>query len=703
MTKYDVELRIKKLRKEINHHRYLYHVLDRQELSDAALDSLKHELARLEEQYPDLITPDSPTQRVSGKPLDKFQKVRHRVRMTSLHDAFSEEELRDWEIRIQKFATSYSPRSSFGGAGKPQATSSEYFAEAKGDGFAISLVYQNGVLAAGATRGDGMVGEDVTQNVKTIESVPLRLEEEVNDVSEKNKEIREILRAFPRVKKAVSHIPATIEVRGEIYMEKKVFEGINRAQEKKGLPKFANPRNVAAGSVRQLDPKMTASRRLSFFAWDLVGELGQQTHEEEHLIMKVLGLPVVPLSKRCKNLEEVVHFQKEVGKKRERLPYLIDGIVVQVNDNIAFERLGIVGKAPRGAVAFKWPGVEATTIVRDITVQIGRTGVLTPVAILEPVAVGGVTVSRATLHNMDEINRLHVRVGDTVIIQRAGDVIPDIVRVLENLRPAGVKKFHMPRSFCEQRVVRKEGESAHKILHPEKCALVARERFYHFVSKSAFDIEGLGPKIVDRLIDERLAQDPADLFLLKEGDLKPLERFQEKSAENLIYAIHAKTEVELSRFIQALGILHVGEETAIDLVEHFGTLEALQKAPLDDLETVPNIGGVVARSIYEWFHRKVNREFLKKLFRAGVRPKSHKPQATSHKLKGKTFVLTGSLENMSRDEAKARIRALGGEMSESVSKKTSYVVVGADPGSKQEKAKQLGVTVINEKTFLKLL
>ncbi|MBI2121775.1 MAG: NAD-dependent DNA ligase LigA [Candidatus Sungbacteria bacterium] len=691
MNKQEAKERIEKLRKEINYHRYLYHVLDRQEISDAANDSLKHELAKIEERFPEFKTADSPTQRVGGRPLPGFKKIKHGSPMLSLNDVFTEEELRDWEERIKKLVTSY----------QLPATSLDYFAELKVDGFAISLIYENGIFKTGSTRGDGKIGEDVTENLKTIESIPLRL----HDPKEfsKEKEVREIFKKFPRVREAVSKIPGIIEVRGEVYMTKKSFEAVNKEQEKKGLPVFANPRNIAAGSMRQLDPKVAASRRLDFFAYDLVTDLGQKTHEEEHLIAKLFGFKTMDLVRRCDDLGEVMKFFREVGDKREKLPFLIDGVVAQVNSGDIFERLGVVGKAPRGAVALKFPGKEATTVVEDIIVQIGRTGVLTPVAVLKPVDVGGVMVSRATLHNMDEIKRLDVRSGDTVIVQRAGDVIPDIVKVFPNLRPKGSREFRMPRIFCGQKVVRREGESAHKILYPERCKLVVHEKFYHFVSKHAFDIQGLGPKIVDRLIEEGPVKDPADLFLLKESDVAPLERFAEKSAENLIRSIQEKKEIELPRFIYALGILHVGEETAIDLAGNFGTLEKLERASFEKLNGIMNIGPVVAQSIYEWFQEPRNKELIKKLLKVGVNPKSYKPPTTSHKLKGMTFVLTGGLESMSRDEAKARIRAWGGDISETVSKKTSYVVAGSDPGSKLKHAQKLGVKVIDEKEFLQLI
>ncbi len=678
--------RVKKLKKEINHHRYLYHVLNRQEISDAALDSLKHELAKIEKEHPELITLDSPTQRVAGKALAGFKKVRHQQRMLSLNDAFSEEEVREWEERIKKLSP---------------GTEVDYFAELKIDGFAISLIYEDGQFMSGSTRGDGVTGEDVTQNLRTIESIPLTLQhfEDVEFLSE----VKKIFHEFPRVKKAVSNMPKRFEIRGEVYMKKSAFEAVNREQRKKKLPLFANPRNIAAGSMRQLDPTMVASRGLDFLAYDLITDLGQETHEEEHLIAKLFGFTTAGMAERCESVEGIMKYGKHVQGEREKLDFLIDGIVVQVNSGALFDRLGVAGKAPRGAIAFKFPAEEATSEVEDIIVQVGRTGVLTPVAVLKPVVVGGVTVSRATLHNIDEIKRLGVRVGDTVIVQRAGDVIPDIVKVLTNLRPSKSKAFSMPHTFCGQLVVRKEGEVAHKILHPEKCELVVRERFYHFVSKGAFDIAGLGPKIIDRLLDEGLIQDPADLFTLKEDDIKMLERFGEKSAENIIASIQAKKEIELPRLIYGLGILHVGEETALDLAEHFGTLEKLAHLSKEDLEGVANIGIVVSHSIYEWFHSPEHQKFLAKLKSVGVSAKSVRSSRQPQKLKGLTFVLTGTLETLARDEAKRRIRELGGDVSESVSKKTGYVIVGSDPGSKADTAYKLGVKILKEKEFLNLI
>ena len=686
MDKKKAKERIEKLRKEINYHRYLYHVLDRQEISDAANDSLKHELEKLEKEFPKLITPDLPTQRVGGAVLSGFKKVRHSKRMLSLNDAFLEEELKEWVTRIEKLL----PREPL-----------DYFAELKVDGFAISLEYRNGILVRGSTRGDGITGEDITENLKTIESLPLQIHnpEEIS----KEKEIKKIFKEFPLVKKITIKIPETLEVRGEVYMTKKTFAEINREQKKRGSPPFANPRNVAAGSIRQLDPKITASRKLDFLAYDIVSDLGLETHEEKHALARVFGFKTINPAEQCKKTSDIVAFWKNVLDERERLPFLIDGVVIQVNSTKLFERLGVVGKAPRGALAFKFPAKEAVTILKEIVIQVGRTGVLTPVAVLEPVVVDGVTVSRATLHNMDEIERLDVRVGDTVIIQRAGDVIPDIVRVLKNLRPHSAKAFQMPKTFCGQNVRRTPGEVAHRIMNPEQCELVERKRLYHFASKHAFDIKGLGPKIIDRLADENLIQDAADLFNLKEGDIAPIERFAEKSAGNIIHAIQSKKEIEFPRFIYALGIPHVGEETALDLAKRFGTLEKLEQASLEELNAIPNIGPIVTESIHQWFNEKRYKIFLKKLRDAGVRSKHFRSGKETGKLHNQTFVLTGTLERLTRDEAKMRIREHGGNVSETVSKNTDYAVVGETPGSKLKQAKNLGVTTLNETEFLSLI
>ena len=676
MDKKQVKKRIEKLKKEINHHRYLYHVLDHQEISDAALDSLKHELYKLEQEHPEFITSDSPTQRVGGKPLGKFEKVRHKVPMLSIEDVFGEEELEAWQERMQKLVPS---------------EKLDYFSEMKIDGFAISLIYKNGVFVEGSTRGNGIIGENVTQNLKTIESIPLNLfihGKMPNKNTEKN--TRRLIEK------------GKIEIRGEVYMSKKAFEKVNKQREKQGLSLYANPRNTAAGSIRQLDPKLAAFRDLNFLAYDLVTDLGQTTHQEAHQITKVLGFKVDE-GKYCKDLKAIADFYKQVKKKREKLLFQIDGLVVSVNNNKVFEKLGSVGKSHRGMIASKFPAKQATTVIEDIKVQVGRTGALTPVAYLEPIQLGGTTISRATLHNEDEIKRLGVKIGDTVIVQRAGDVIPDVVQVLLRLRTNKEKGFRMPRKcpICGSPVIRPEGEVIHRCSNL-RCGTVQKKSLHHFVSKKAFDIVGLGPKIINQLMDEGLISKPADLFELKEGDLMPLERFAEKSAENLVEAMEDSKKIPLFRFIYALGIRHVGEESAINLANHFKNLKNLKKAEIDDLLKVKDIGEVVAKSIYNWLKNKRNLKLLEKLDKVGVRIQYPKKLLTK-KLQAKTFVLTGELESLTRDEAKEKIRELGGDISSSVSKNTGWVVAGKEPGSKQDKAKKLGVKIIKEKQFLKMI
>ena len=638
MTKQEAKQRIAKLKKEIDHHRYLYHVLDRQEISDSALDSLKKELFDLEQEFPDLITLDSPTQRIGGKPLKEFKKVKHSSPMLSFNDAFSEKDMKDWLERLSKLTKE----------------KIDFYCELKIDGLAIELDYKNNSFT-GSTRGDGFVGEDITENLKTVEAIPLSLDK-------------------------------NIIVRGEVFIPKKVFEKFKH--------KYANPRNLAAGSVRQLDPKITASRKLDCFIYDIFIDV--ETHEEKHKALKKLGFKTNPYNKYCKNLEEVFAFHKHINKIRDKIPYEIDGIVVLINSNKLFDKLGSVGKAPRGAIAYKFAGKQATTVVEDIKVQIGRTGALTPVAHLKPVQLAGITISRATLHNEDEIKRLGLKIGDTVIISRAGDVIPDIIKVLPKLRNGKEKKFVMPRvcPACGGKVIRKT--ALHYCSNPN-CFAQRKEYFYHFVSKSAFDISGLGPKIIDQLIEANLVSDPADLFDLEKGDLIPLERFAEKSADNLIEALNVK-EIDLPRFIYSLGIRNVGEETAIDLAKRF-SLDELKKAKLKELESLQDIGPIVAKSIYNWFRQERNILFLEKLLKK-VKVKKVK---FKNKLKDKVFVLTGELDSMTRDEAKDRIRDLGGDVSSSVSGNTDYVVVGSEPGSKYNKAKKLKVPVIKEKEFLDLL
>ena len=658
--------RIEKLKEVINYHRYLYHVLNRQEISDAALDSLKHELYQLEEHYPEFITPDSPTQRVAGEPLEGFVKVKHEIPMLSIEDVFSEKELLDWEDYLKRLQPSRPPF--------------EYFAELKIDGFAITLIYETGILKCGATRGDGKVGEDVTQNLKTIESIPLKL-----------RECRYLTSPAKR-----------IEIRGEVYMRKEAFEKVNQERKKKGEALYANPRNLAAGSIRQLDPKLAASRPLEFLAYDLVTDLGQKTHSEEHQILKALGFKTDTWAKICQNLEEVIGLWRKIAKERTTLPHLIDGVVVIVNDNDLFSKLGVVGKSPRGMRAFKFSPEQATTILKDIKLQVGRTGAITPVAYLKPVEVGGVTVSRATLHNTEEIKRLGVKIGDTVIVGRAGDVIPEVIKVLPKLRTGKEKKFQMPKvcPVCGRKLVRKAKEVVWRCENPD-CQARRREFLYHFTSKKAFDIEGLGPKIIDQLIDENLISRAPDVFELKEGDLLLLERFAEKSAQNLVQALSNSKKITLPRFIYSLGIRHVGEETAIDLARYFGSIDKLKKSSREELEKIPDIGGKVSESIYNWFQQKRNQKLIDDLIKVGV--KILPPEIIGKKLQGLTFVITGTLELMSRTEAEKKIRLQGGHPLSSLSKQTDYLVVGSEPGSKYERAKELGVRTINEKEFLHLI
>jgi len=676
MTRKEAKQRIEKLRKVIDYHRYLYHVLNRQEISDAVLDSLKHELYKLELKYPEFITPDSPTQRVAGSVLEGFAKVRHEIPMISLEDIFSEEELKDWQEYLQRLE----PAAEF-----------EFFSELKIDGFAITLIYENGIFLAGATRGSGSIGEDVTQNLKTIESIPLRLE------------IREKLPGNEEIAKNLSKLieKGKIEIRGEVYMEKKAFEKFNEEQKKKGLAVFANPRNLAAGSIRQLNPKLAASRPLRFLAYDIITDFGQTKHSQEHRILTALGFKTDP-GRECQSLEEAVEFWREVAKKRETLPFLIDGIVINLDDNSLFKKLGVVGKTPRGSRAFKFAPEQATTVIEDIKLQVGRTGAVTPVAHLKPVQVGGVTITRATLHNEDEIKRLGVKIGDTVIVGRAGDVIPDIVKVLPELRTGKEREFHFPKNcpVCLTRLSTPVGKAIWRCPNP-KCPARKRESLYHFTSKKAFDIEGLGPKIIDQLVDENLISSAPDLFELKEGDLIPLERFAEKKTQNIIEAIQNSEKIPLVRFIYALGIRHVGEETAINLANVFGSIDKLRGASKEELEKIPDVGPEVSKSIYDWFKAKSNQKLIDDLIRVGV--KILVPERVGRKLAGETFIITGTLETMSRSEAEKKIRLLGGHPGSSLSKQTNYLVAGKTPGSKLERAKELGVKIIDEKEFLDLI
>mgnify|MGYP005838028261 CR=1 FL=1 len=691
MNKLEAKKRIEKLKREIDHHRYLYHVLDKQEISDAALDSLKKELDDLEHQYPALITSDSPTQRVGGEPLKEFKKVIHDYPMLSFKDAFTEKDMRDWVDRMNRYLN--------------QEINYSFYCEPKIDGLAISLMYENGVFVRGATRGNGKVGEDVTHNIKTISSIPMKIRinnELINSVSRNiNQREKKEHKIVDNLLKKLN-IKDRFEVRGEVYLELKEFDKLNKKRKKEELSLYANPRNVAAGSIRQLDSGITAERNLKFFAYSVVTDFGQITHEQEHILLKKIGFRTNQYAQYIENLSDVFAYHGMVGNIREKIDYEVDGIVAIVNDNNLFNRLGIVGKAPRGAMAYKFPGIEATTVVEDIKIQVGRTGTLTPVAILKPVNVGGVTVTHATLHNEDEIERLGLKIGDTVIIQRAGDVIPDIIEVLPDLRTGNEKVFKMPANCpeCGKKSIKPEGEVNYYCSNP-KCFARLKRGISHFISKKAFDIDGLGPKIIEQLIQNDLIQDPADIFNLRESDLLPLERFAEKSADNIIKSIRASKKIELGRLLYALGIRHVGEETAHDLARYYGDLNKIIKAEIEELEALHDIGDVVAKSIFEYFNDKKNIKLIKKLMASGIN--IIKPQKSINILAGKTFVITGTLSDISREEVKKEIRNLGGNVSGSVSKNIDYLIKGEKAGSKYKKAKAVGVKILNEEEFKKLL
>ncbi|AKM82020.1 MAG: ligase, NAD-dependent, DNA ligase (NAD+) protein [Berkelbacteria bacterium GW2011_GWE1_39_12] len=667
-TKEDAKFRAEKLRKLIDDLRFRYHVLDDPTVTDEIYDSLTRELVGIESQFPDLKTADSPTQRVGGEPLKEFQQVKHVSPMLSLTDVFDEQELKNWENRIFRLAS------------EKEIKESGFYCEIKMDGLAISLIYENGILIQAATRGNGQIGEDVTENVKTIQSIPLKLRED-----------------------STFYTANRIEVRGEVYMPKKSFEKMNVDRKIKGEVMFANPRNAAAGSIRQLDSKITAKRKLAFMAYSLLGiETEKLTfHEQEHLIAKDLGFPVNTHNQFCEDLKCIENYFERMEKERPKLPYQIDGIVININDENLFKKLGTIGKAPRGAVAYKWPAEEATTIVEDIQVSVGRTGVLTPIAFLRPVLVAGSTVSRATLHNEDELRKKDIRIGDTVVIHKAGDVIPEVEKVLIELRTGKEKEFNFPKTCpeCGGKVVREAGKAAYRCENKD-CFVVRQRSLQHFVSKAAFDMEGLGPKIINKLFEEKLISDPADLFKLKKSDLEHLERFAEKSSENLINSIQSKKKIEFPRFIYALGIPNVGEETAFDLAKRYKSIDELKNASLEDIQNIRDIGPIVAKSIYEYFQDPQNQDFIDRLLKAGV---DIEIVTQSGKLAGKTFVFTGGLENLSRDQAKEKVRLLGGDISESVGKDTSFIVAGKDPGSKLEKAKKLGVEILDEDHFLNLI
>jgi DNA ligase (NAD+) len=671
MTKRQAADRVDKLRGLINDYRYHYHVLDESIMSEAAADSLKHELSQLEEQFPELVTPDSPSQRVAGAPLPGFTQVEHAQRMLSLNDVFDESEVRAWQERILKLL--------------PNNTKLAYFADVKMDGLACALVYQDGVLVRGITRGDGFVGEDVTANIRTIESIPLRVR---ND------------------KKFSIFTRGRTEIRGEIVMYKADFAKLNAARAKAGKPLFANPRNTAAGTIRQLDPGLVAGRPLHFRAYDLLrdqpGEVPTYAYAYEAL--RALGFLASPEAAVLNSVEAIMRYARQWETKRQELPFNTDGLVVKVNDRQLYRRLGVVGKAPRGAVALKYAAEQATTKVKDIFISIGRTGAATPVAMLEPVVIAGSTVQMATLHNESEIKRKDIRVGDTVIVHKAGDIIPEVVEPLIKLRTGSEQAFRMPSHCpeCNTKLVKYKAEDAVWRCPNESCPSRSWKRIEHFASKSALDIEGLGEKNVISLINAELVKDQADIYTLKAEMVIKLDRFAEVSAHKLVAAIQAKKQPPLSRFVYGLGIRHVGVQTAVDLANHFRSLEALAAAKIDELAGVEGVGEVVAESIVEWFSEPHNQKLLKKFKKLGVRPPPVK--RVGGKLSGRSFVVTGSLASLGREEAGAKIRALGGTFQSSVGQDTDYLVVGDNVGaSKLAKAAKLGTKQLTEAEFLKLL
>ncbi len=652
--KTEAKERIAKLRDAINKYRYEYHVLDSLSISEDALDALKHELKLLEEEHPDLITADSPTQRVAGKALDKFSKIEHVTPMLSMEDVFTMAEFEEWAKRITKLE---------------EGNEQEMYSMLKIDGLAVSLVYVDGQLLSAATRGDGKIGEDVTLNVKTIEAVPLSI-----------------------------NAAGRIEIRGEIFMPKKAFEKMNAERVKKGEETFANPRNVSAGSIRQLDPRVTASRPLDFFAWQILdGKVRTQDQAVEEL--HEFGFKTSP-GELTKKVGDVENFYSKMQKRRESLDYWIDGVVVRVNDLSIFEKLGVVGKTPRGIIAFKFPPEEATTVVESVDWFVGRTGSLTPVANVRATFIAGTTVTHATLHNADEIERLGLKTGDTVILTKAGDIIPKIVKVLTELRTGKEVSIEIPKKcpVCGSPIERREGEVAYYCTN-KNCFAMEEENLVH--AAKAFEIDGLGWKIIEKLLTAGLIKTPPDIFRLTADDFLNVEGFAELSSKKLFDQIQSKKEIDLADFIVALGIRHVGEETAFSLATSFGSIDKLAQASKEELENVPDIGGVVAESIAEFFGSDRGRQMLEDYWAVGVTVS--KAKAIKRVLEGKTFVITGTLEKLGREEAKDTVRMLGGGVSESVSKKTDYVVVGENPGSKAAKAQELGVKILSEAEFLQLV
>ena len=667
MTK-SAEKEIEKLRDDIRYHEHRYYVLDSPEISDTEFDKRVKRLEALEREHPELVTPDSPTQRVGGAPSEEFPKVRHSAQMLSLDNTYNLDELRDFDRRVRELS------------GRDTVP---YVGELKLDGLSMALTYENGALVRGVTRGDGITGEEVTTNVKTIRSVPLRID------SAK-------LKALGGAK--------NFEVRGEVMMTLKAFEAANAQREEDGEPRFANPRNAAAGTMRQLDPRIVAGRKLDMFAYFLMvnGRPALGEHAKSLDALAAMGFKVNKNRKLCRTFDELLAFIEEWETRREKLDYEIDGIVVKVNDTPLWDELGTTAKSPRWAIAFKYPARQATTVVKDIRAQVGRTGTLTPVADLEPVDVGGVTVSHATLHNMDEIERLGVKIGDTVLLQRAGEVIPQVLQVVKSARDG--RAFRMPKKcpVCGGEVHRVEGEVAYRCVNAA-CPAQLKESLLHFAGRRAMNIDGLGDALVDQLVDQKMVKDVADLYHLTHEQLANLDRMGDKSAQNLLDEIEGSKKAELARVVFSIGIRFVGERTAQFLADHFGSLDKLENATEEELCQVEEVGPKIAQSIVEYFAEKRNRDVLAKLKKSGLQFEQKQTRKTGGALAGKQFVLTGTLPSLSRDEATKLIEDAGGRVTGSVSKKTDFVVVGSDAGSKLQKARTLGVKTIDEAELRKLL